>query len=167
MKIKASLLAVVASVVLGLAMGCATRVAVAVGTPPYGKSSVCTASGCLIVVDIAGDCTKPGDVSVPDQVLYLGGRDPKLRKLAWVIRNPDPGFQFNPASLDVSAAKTGGTPDASFGTPRVSRDGRFMHVDFTLNVPGTLHPYGLILQYVNPVNNVVTPCAELDPWVIE
>jgi hypothetical protein len=188
MKIRTSLLAVIASVVL---LGCTTppgrdrpsgptgEQPLALGKPApkmreesqfsqffLGKPApftaggqICGSPGCTVLVYVDDNC----NVTVVYPVLNLGGTLPSPRIISWIIidnyrDHVFPPLGSNPPALVIDKS---GTNDPAFGIPNIA--GQTMFLKFTNNYPRLSHEYGLNVK--NATTGVM--CPTYDPWVIE
>lgn len=188
MKIRTSLLAVIASVVL---LGCTTppgrdRPSGPTGEQPralgkpapqmreesqfsqffLGKPApftaggqICGSPGCTVLVYVDDNC----NVTVVYPVLNLGGTLPSPRIISWIIidnyrDHVFPPLGSNPPALVIDKS---GTNDPAFGIPNIA--GQTMFLKFTNNYPRLSHEYGLNVK--NATTGVM--CPTYDPWVIE
>jgi hypothetical protein len=171
MKMRASFLAVIASVVL---MGCTTPLAQSlekgrprdisyaaffVGRPaPFtAGTDTCSAATCAITVDVDSNC----NISIVNPVLNLLGTAPFPRVIVWTISNNN--YKFPPADSTpppLVVDKSGQIDPVFVMPPNIL--GPFMKVTVTNNHPRLSHEYGL-----NIIKNDGTKCPPFDPWVIE
>lgn len=191
MKIRTSLLAVIASVVL---LGCTTppgrdrpsgatgEQPLALGKPapkmreesPFSQFFVgkpapftadtdsCSAASCSVQVDVTDVSYNKCTVKIVNPVLSLEAKPPRPRVIVWFIS--DANHVFPPLGSDPPALVTNKTPDGSYD-PAFGTPAivqGFMKVQFDNYYPRLSHQYGL-----NVTKTDGTKCDPYDPWVIE